>query len=71
MKRVLSSDNPYWRSFEMWIAMAIGWIIGCASLYFYLYATAAPAPDDKCFDCHLTDCSDCPEEIQVVEKKAA
>ncbi len=55
----------------MWIGIAIGWVVGCVSLYAYLYATAAQAPDDKCFDCDLTDCSDCPEEVKVVEKKAA
>lgn len=55
----------------MWVGMAIGWIVGCISLYAYLYATAAQAPDDKCFDCRLTDCAECPEDIQSVEKKAA
>lgn len=68
---VFSSDNHQWRSFEMWITLAIVWLVGCVSLYYYLYATAAEAPQDKCFDCELPECSDCPHQIATVENKVA
>ncbi len=55
----------------MWITLAIVWLVGCVSLYYYLYATAAEAPQDKCFDCELSDCSDCPHQIATAEKKVA
>jgi hypothetical protein len=55
----------------MWIGLTIGWILACVSLYVYLYSTATEAPGDQCFDCQLTECSQCPYETADVQKRAA
>jgi len=55
----------------MWIALPVGWIVACVSLYAYLYATAREAPCDQCIDCSLTECTQCPYAADLVEKRAA
>ncbi|NLN77073.1 MAG: hypothetical protein GX139_12305 [Armatimonadetes bacterium] len=55
----------------MWIGLAILWILGSVTLYVYLFATAKEAPLGHCFDCELTDCTDCPHYEAQAEKKAA
>ncbi|MCE5323106.1 hypothetical protein LLG46_07300 [bacterium] len=57
----------------MWIAVLSGWIIGSVALYVYLVSTAKEPENEECFDCSLTDCSQCPHKAQSNEqlKRAA
>jgi len=51
----------------MWLGFLAGWIIGSASLYAYLVATAQEPDNQECLDCTLTDCSNCPYLAQDEE----
>ena len=57
----------------MWIAVISGWIIGSVALYVYLISTAKEPERDECFDCMLTECSQCPYKAQSQDglKRAA
>jgi len=44
----------------MWIALVAGWIVGSIGLYAYIVATAKEPRKAECFDCKLTECSECP-----------
>ncbi|MEN6356364.1 MAG: hypothetical protein ABFD83_04685 [Armatimonadota bacterium] len=57
----------------MWIAILSGWIIGSVALYVYLISTAKEPEREECFDCSLTECSQCPHKAQSIDqlKRAA
>lgn len=58
----------------MWIAAcAIGWVIGCVSLYGFLVATAKEPVRGECVDCNLSECTNCPhaESSNVEIRRAA
>lgn len=54
----------------MWLAFALGWVLGSISLYIYVYATAREAPQPECVECHLPECTECPFQEQA-EARAA
>ncbi|MHB9036806.1 MAG: hypothetical protein ACYC64_09070 [Armatimonadota bacterium] len=51
----------------MWIAVIAGWIIGSAALYTYLISTAKEPKRPECFDCSLSECSQCPHGVEAQE----
>ncbi len=48
----------------MWVWFTLGWIAGSVGLYFYVYATAAEAPNDECVECTQSECTECPYQEQ-------
>jgi hypothetical protein len=44
----------------MWFMVISGWLLGTAALYVYLISTAKEPERDECFDCSLTECTECP-----------
>lgn len=46
----------------VWLAFAGGWVIGSVTLYLYMIATAKEPEDDRCVDCTLSACRECPYE---------
>ena len=51
----------------MWIALITGWILGSATLYACLIATAKEPRRPECMDCRLSDCTDCPYLLEQRE----
>ena len=44
----------------MWMGLFAGWLLGSATLYAYMIATAREPKEDECMDCRLCDCAGCP-----------
>lgn len=58
----------------MWIAFAIGWLLGSVSLYVWLVATAREPQRAECMECRLPECTHCPHLARAREaamKRAA
>lgn len=57
----------------MWIAFAVGWVLGSVSLYVYFVVTAKEPQHEECMDCRLTQCTECPylNESQEELRRAA
>jgi len=51
----------------MWIGLLVGWILGSATFYAYLVATAREPKHEECMDCQLADCSECPVVARSAE----
>ena len=55
----------------VWLAFAAGWILGSVTLYLYMVATAREPEDDRCVDCTLLGCRECPYEDVIPTRLAA
>ncbi|MCE5315623.1 MAG: hypothetical protein ABFD49_03910 [Armatimonadota bacterium] len=57
----------------MWIAVIAAWLLGSTTLYVYLISTAKEPQQPECFDCALSECSQCPhrQEVQETLRRAA
>ena len=54
----------------IWIAFAVGWLVGSASLYVYLVLTAKEPENPQCVECHLPECHECPYRSQPADTAA-
>lgn len=67
MNAACHADNSDWEDCMMWIAFAVGWILGSASLYAYMVLTAREPQREECMECRKSTCDDCPA-LQVAQE---
>ncbi len=53
----------------MWIAFAIGWLLGSIGLYIYLVKTAREPQRGECMECHRSECTDCPHLVGTQQEE--